>query len=215
MISAFKTKFFKQLGEKKDTMKKFVQFLILLISFNSFAQIEATILKKNGEVLKGFASVSQRNSNVVKFRKKINDKPQYFGRRDFDKIFFKFNEDSFIEYQFKSISKKNTQLMKVLIKDHLSLYSFTNTIVFNTHSSGKGFGNINIGKIRTTTTFYLSKNNNNIVEKFPSKTVFKSFKKNASTYFKNCIELVEKINKKEFKKANAIEIVEFYNKKCN
>ncbi len=195
-------------------MKKTIHFIIILISLNSFAQIKATIIKTNKEVVKGFASITTYNSNIIKFRKNINDKPQKFGHKDIDKIFFILPNKSFFEYQFKSISKKNIQLMKVLIRGNLSLYSFTETETYNTHSSGKGFGNVNIGKMHTSTHFYLSKNNNTIVE-FPSKTIFKSFRKNASAYFKDCSELVKKIKKKEFKKSNIIEIVEFYNNKCN
>jgi len=111
-------------------MKKNIQFLILLISLNSFAQIKAYFLKTNGEVV-------------------------------------------------------------------------------------KGFGNINIQKHQKSTRFYVSKNNDTTIVEFPTKTVFKSFKKNASIFFKDCSELVEKIRKKELKKSNIIEIVEFYNNTCS
>uniref|UniRef100_UPI003305A725 hypothetical protein n=1 Tax=uncultured Croceitalea sp. TaxID=1798908 RepID=UPI003305A725 len=43
----------------------------------------------------------------------------------------------------------------------------------------------------------------------------KSFRKTAMEYFKDCDELVEKIRKREFKRKHLIEIVYFYDKKCN
>jgi len=196
-------------------MKKTIQFLVILISLNSFAQIKAYFLKTNGEVVKGFASISDTNSNTIKFRKNIEDTPKYFGHKDIDKIYFILADKSYIEYQYKRISKKNIQLMKVLIRGDLSLYSFTDTVIYNTHSSGKGFGNINIQKHQKSTRFYVSKNNDTTIIEFPTKPVFKSFKKNASIFFKDCFELVEKIRKKELKKSNIIEIVEFYNNTCS
>jgi hypothetical protein len=196
-------------------MKKIITLLLLFISINSFAQIKAAIFKNNGDVLKGFASISNHNSNLIKYRKNIGDKPQKFGPKDIDKVYFILVNKSYIEYQFKTISKKNIQLMKVLIRGKLSLYSFTETVDYITHSSGRGFGNVNIGKSHTSTHFYVSKKKNSIVDEFPKKSTFKSFKKNASAYFKDCAKLVKKIKKREFKKSDVIEIVEFYNKECN
>jgi hypothetical protein len=195
-------------------MKKIIQLLLLLISLNCFTQTKATILKTNGEVLKGFAYVSSYDSNIIKFKKNINDKPKKFGHKDIKKVFFILGDESFIEYQFKKISKRKFQLMKVLIKGKLNLYSFTDSVLYNTQSSGEGFGNVSIGKLHTSTHFYLSKNEYGIVDEFPNKSVFKSFKKNASTYFNDCNELVKKINNREFKNSNVIEVVEFYNSTC-
>ncbi len=89
-------------------MKNFIQFLIFLISLNSFAQIRATILKTNGEVLKGFASISDYNSNIIKFRKNIDDRPQSFGYKDIDEVFLFLKINLLLSISLRLFLKKYT-----------------------------------------------------------------------------------------------------------
>ncbi len=68
----------------------------------------------------------------------------------------------------------------------------------------------------TKLDYFVGKKNEEKLQLINSESfLYKNFRKTLSSYFHDCHVLVEKIQNKEFKKRDILEIVEFYNENCN
>ena len=107
-------------------------------------------------------------------------------------------EKEFSEYQYKVSNGyyKKIKLLQLYKKGKITLYREL-----------KGFAD---DTNRALYIFYVGKNNNDIVTSLDVK-----FKKTAINFFKDCPELVQKINNKKYLKKNVVEVIEFYNMNCN
>ena len=83
---------------------------------------------------------------------------------------------------------------------------------------GNGFGggmHMTMGHSYNISSYYVRKENETEVTHLGSTSwISKNFKKAASNYFKDCPNLVEKLQNKEYKKKDIREIIDFYNEYC-
>jgi len=195
-------------------MKKTSIIITLLFFIPMIAQKQKAILFfKDGTELKGRAKISP--TGKIKFRKSKEAEKQFFSSKELKSIIIReFDKD--IEYKYKVIEgKKTILLLEVLEEGKVTLYRTLRSgyVVGAPGPNGMPMG----GHSYSISNYYLSKDDKNLVVHLGARgTIFnKNFKKAASDYFKDCIMLVSKIQSKEFKKRDIVEIVEFYNENCN
>lgn len=193
-------------------MKKYiVSILFLFLSSFIFCQErEARILFLDSTSIKGFGEIKK------------------------DKIYFRVDQDSEItiwdfemakgllfegygfseEYEYVKTSEKSKPvLMEVMERGNVNLYRDASYglkmgIGFSAGSNGIGVGPV--GDYKSVEDFYLKRPNEAIAT-----DLSKNFKKEAIAYFSDCKTLVEKIEKKEFRKTEIPDIVFYYNDYCD
>ncbi|TCK64999.1 hypothetical protein DFQ05_2211 [Winogradskyella wandonensis] len=104
-------------------------------------------------------------------------------------------------------NKEHLRMVRLIINDKLILYSRAVNTGTGVNGNGgfTGFGANN--------QYFVAKNPNQVpVVLLPNGP--KRFRKEAMNYFSDCTDLVEKIESKELKREDIIEIVQFYNTKC-
>lgn len=199
-------------------MKKLLFILTLLITLSSFGQDQKAIIYfRNGTELKGLASITDSGSKI-RFKKAEKAKKIIYDSQKVDKIVIREN-DKDVLYQYKIIKNKKKPLLLEPIKEgKVTLYKIVNQGYNPSVYTGNGYGSggWSNGNYYSISSYYVSKDNGNIVIHLGEKgTIFtKNFKKAASEYFNDCSELVEKIQSKEFRKRDIVEIVEYYNGNC-
>jgi hypothetical protein len=112
----------------------------------------------------------------------------------------------------KRKGKKKFRLMQRLIDGKVSLYL---DIVANGNYTFMGSSTIHS---YNQSNLYFVQKDGEVSAPMSPETVqarLKSFKRRATDYFKDCDGLVKKIKKKEFKKKDIFQIVEFYNSNCD
>lgn len=204
--------------------KKIIFFITVFITIACFGQNFKNPFKINdpieiyladGTVLNGLGHIGYENKVVFKENKKA--KKQVFDERTVSKIVFeKLGMDLILEYKIVKGSKAPL-LLEPVVKGSITLYrdiievnrAMNNGDINGSSNFLQGYNSYKI------TDYYISKNNEIFVEKITSTHPFsKNFKKAASIYFKNCPELVEKIESKEFKKDDIRRVVRYYNTRC-
>lgn len=202
-------------------MKKILFTLILLITLSSFSQNQkATLFFRDGTSLEGLARITNFGDKI-KFKKDKNSEKIIYNSQKVDKIVIRENDED-ITYQYKIIKNRKTPLLLEPLKEgKVTLYrdlkqGYSPGMQMGGYSAGGMGMNFGGGRSYSISSYYVSKDNGNIVIHLGDKgTIFtKNFKKAASEYFKDCSELVKKIQSKEFRKRDVVDIVEYYNENC-
>lgn len=209
-------------------MKKYiVSILFLFLSSFIFCQErEARILFLDSTSIKGFGEIKKEK---IYFRVDQDSEITIWDFEMAKGLLFEgygFSE----EYEYVKTSEKSKPvLMEVMERGNVNLYrdasyglkfdlkpSFTTnpSVVVN---SSNGFGvnanNLNRGTenpYKYDQVFYIKRSNETIAT-----DLSKNFKKEAIAYFSDCKTLVEKIEKKEFRKTEIPDIVFYYNDYCD
>ncbi|MDY7394176.1 hypothetical protein UMM65_02905 [Aureibaculum sp. 2210JD6-5] len=166
----------------------------------------ATLYFRNGTDIKGFAIIT--NKQKIKFRKELNSKNIVYTNKEIDSIRIKVNKWPGYEintYHYKTFGKKNKPiLLKPITYGKVTLYLHKS---LDRHSG-----------VYNNKNYYVSKENMDSVTHLGRIGPLKLFDKNiineAIEYFKDCPELVKKIQAREYKKRDIVEIVEYYNEHC-
>lgn len=180
-------------------MRKIFIVLLLLIFSQSQAQKKGlTIYFKDGTTLAGFGKIVADND--IRFRATEEGEGIIYKKELIDKIQI---GDGF--YQYKP---NEESWLRVIIKGKVNLYKKDATYYYAYTSTAIPAGG-------TVTNYYVEREGENEVFKITSHgEISKNFKKTASAYFKDCPELVEKINNKTYKKTHIEEVIKFYNSNC-
>lgn len=221
-------------------MKKII-LLILFFAITSFSNAQmgiipyinkyksATLYFRDGTIKEGLAKITVLDEKI-KFKKNKKSKKSIYDYSKIDKIII-LETKGFVTYQYKIIKKKNVKkpqypLLKILEKGSLSLYSIeqTGTITspglsgYDVNMNGK---NVHVASTKGMSTYfssksyYISKGNSTEVFSINNTNILGGkFIKSASKYFKDCPELVKKIESKEFRRNDIIGIVQYYNQNC-
>lgn len=189
-------------------MKKIIILLVLFIGISCLAQKQrATLYFKDGSELKGYAKIT--SSQKIKFRKKADERPQFFEHTKIDRIIFEVDH---MEYKYMNIlgNSGSPRLLEIIKKGDLILYLNT-TKSPTMYTAGGGYG----GGGSITFTYFVAKKGDDIATTIAYRgSITSGFKKKAIKYFSDCPILVEKIKTKYFKQKDIIKIVEFYNNNC-
>lgn len=205
--------------------KKLLSFFILLflsqnlLGQDLFASMEpGTLIFKDGTQIDGLVKII---GNSVKYRaSKEEDKIKYDYTQLY-RVFFKdSNRQDFLYEYVKLENYEKPQLLNVIVEGYLMLYSNTQNY-YNSggmgFSMGMGGGMYFGGGGGSSTSYYIKRPNESFATFFMvyGSIPPQSFKKVVRSYFADCPELVEKVNKKEFRKSDFMSVVEFYNKNCS
>lgn len=203
-------------------MKQLLFTLTLLITLSSFSQNQkATLFFRDGTSLEGLARITNFGDKI-KFKKDKNSEKIIYNSQKVDKIVIRENDED-VTYQYKIIKNRKTPLLLEPLKEgKVTLYrDLKQGYSPGMQMGGYGVGGMGMnfggGRSYSISSYYVSKDNGNIVIHLGDKgTIFtKNFKKAASEYFKGCSELVKKIQSKEYRKRDVVEIVEYYNENCD
>jgi hypothetical protein len=188
-------------------MKKALLLIFTLSTCFSFAQKEkGTVTLIDGTILNGYVSVS----NKIKFRSSLEEKSTTYDYESAKEatVVDKKGKESKFEYVVIKENKKPI-ILEILVDGFLRLYTE------NTTQYTSSFGGGGMGGFRSSSTYYLKKQTEEIAQQCAAfGYIGNSFKKFINSYFTDCPEIITKVEKKEFKKKNYDEIVEFYNSNC-
>jgi hypothetical protein len=184
-------------------MKKLILAIIFLSSINIYSQKYATLYFRNGDSLKVISSINSGNKRItyketkdakritVDYKKIIKAVQHY---DSFDRTFvFKIKDG----YQ-------NPVILERFYSGRVYLYKMD----FNRQVNNGYFDVIE---------YYVCKDDTDVVTTFNASGIFieNGFRKKSREFFKDCPELVKKINDKTWKMKDIPEIVRFYNTDCN
>lgn len=206
-------------------MKKITIIISLLFFLTAIAQKQkATLFLRDGTELKGLAKISAYGNNI-KFRKEKGATRTNYTSKDLEYLIIREKVNAHlgnirgdikntIYYYRKVQGSKSYKLLELLEKGKVSLYKKISEGSFMTQNGVNGTMMMNSNSI---SDYYVAKNDEETVTHLGTigSPFSKNFKKAASEYFMDCLELVNKIQNKEFKKRNIVDIVEFYNENCN
>ena len=189
-------------------MKQIALIIIILFSLQSFCQKDkGTITLLNGNVLSGLVKVT---SSSFKFKENMNSEAiKYdFNEATSATVVNSKNEELKYEYVYVEYQKKPL-LLTVMTDGFLKLYAD-----FSTSYGGGGMG---AGmSFRNSSTYHIKRTTDKLGQYFIAYGYIpkEEFKKVVQSYFTDCPQLQDKVEKREFKKDDFEKIVEFYNQNC-
>lgn len=222
-------------------MKKII-LVILFLSAYTFSSAQkrgiipfinkykkATIYFRDSTKQEGLAKVTYFD-NKIKFKKDKKSEKVIYDYMEIDKLtILERKEDVTYQYKIhkhKDFKKPQYPLLEIVTIGKISLFSKEVTHT----SSTPGFGSFSLSgggtpsyspsmggfsSSHSSTVYYLSRDNNDEIFYYMDKNILGGkFKKSAGKYFKDCPELVKKIQSKEFKRRHIVGIIEYYNKNC-
>lgn len=179
-----------------------IGILFFLFSIINIYKINAqrnpsTIYLKNGQELKGFADIQDRNQ-YVKFKTEKSEKAIKINHQEIDSVKIRFSSIETVNYTFIHNPIKDKILsMKTEVKGDVTFY--INYLPSSTY---------------VMADYYLKRENEDIQYIGYSQGSNKKIRENLREYFRDCEMLVEKIEKKKYKKKTIDKAVEFYNSNC-
>lgn len=189
-------------------MKKRLIFFLLISICSSFSYSQGSmkVYLKNSTTLSGLGTIQIKKVKIKDENQKGSEKIK-FKEIDSLEIYTKEGWQTLYFFESKDVSDRAYDYFFLEKKGKLSLYS-------KSYSSLTGYG------VFENTSYCIKRDNESGVHNLAIGGLFKgTFIKKASEYFKDCPELVDKINKSvqgfENKEKNLKNIVRFYNTKCN
>jgi len=206
-------------------MKNILMCYILICFFATihiYAQkTEAVLTLKDSTQLKGLAKINI--AGKVKYRKTKKDKPVLydFAQLISVKLYEGFGNSTYVKKKVKNSTSPVFKILEVIEEGKVNLYKKVhegNSYMPST-SAGGNFGGVGFGggfgPRYSISNYYIQKEGEEEVTHLGSTSIFsKNFKKAAAAYFADCPILVEKIQKRKYKKRDINAIVEFYNLDC-
>ncbi|MFD0991650.1 hypothetical protein [Tenacibaculum geojense] len=186
-------------------MKKKLFFFLLILNLSLFSQTQkADLIFIDGDTIQGLGLITKNNK--IKFKLSYVDKAEKWDFRIIKGItFYGFKEVREFEY-IKVNKKQKPLLLEVKYRGKVNIYEDQ----FYTYDNM--FGNDNFMKtLRENKTTYLKRDNEELARSF----LGFNFRKNAKEYFKDCPEVVDIFNTKEYKKYTIEEIALEYNIFCS
>ncbi len=189
-------------------MKKiFILLFVLTPIFLISQKTKTTLILKDNTVLEG--NFKYRSNNKIEFRKNKKSEKKKFGLEEVKEIVTNESDGSISRYEFKKERKKKKYL-------ELKILSNEGELVFYEHLDVKGDGTAH-GTIQTF-IYFISRKNQDFVDRVRVGTKYKKFYKIQDEYFGDCPDIVSKIASKYFENEDVIgvkDIVNYYNTNCS
>ncbi len=193
-------------------MKIYLTLLLMLSFFITNAQFEqgafnlkhrntkkakfelGTIYLKDGNTKKGI--IKTRNFGGIKYKEKKESDVELY---DYNNIIgYDITENGIVKYRYKKVGNNNPQIMQIVRLGKINLYSIK---VANR--------DITTGiKVNYSFIYFIEKDN-------ITTRVGKKISKSDLEFFNDCPSLIKKIKKKEFKKKDVYQIINFYDMNCS
>ncbi|MFK5981522.1 MAG: hypothetical protein QM499_01310 [Flavobacteriaceae bacterium] len=196
-------------------MNKIITIICLFFLLKGIAQNKkATLYFKDGTIQTGLAK--KTDFNEIKFRINKESKNVKYNSRTISKMIL--NEGKVdVEYVYRTIpDRKNPVLLEPLEKGSITIYKENKKNIGGSISTyfyiSKGNGNMAFKLGHVNYPFHLRLINPN--KRFNYNTKSRKILKKALSNFKDCPDLMKKIENKEFKKKGILKIVKYYNANC-
>jgi len=198
-------------------MKNITLALALLIGFLSYGQKDnGTITLLDGSVLTGLVKAT---SSSFKFKANKNDKAVKYDHATATSATVTNKDNEVLKYEFVYVDyQEKPLLLTVLREGFLTLYG-----EFSTHfyAGGMGMGvgiggGMGMGMGGSSSTYHIKRATDKMGQYYIAYGYIPKvgFKKVIKSYFTDCPQLQEKVEKGEFKKDDFEAIVLFYNDHC-
>jgi hypothetical protein len=201
-------------NQREINFKVPILMLFTLASIAVHAQKTKAVLQfKDGTTKTGLGKIVGNN---IKFRNNKNHKAVKY---DFSilksaKIYYQTDITTYVSVRVKERDKPI--VLEQVATGKVNLYQ-KSTQGYNPGFANNGFGGAGFtgGYTYSINNFYVKKKGKAAAFHLGSNQLFtKNFKQAASDFFKDCPELVKKIQNRELKKKHLREIVEYYNNQC-
>jgi hypothetical protein len=165
------------------------------------------IVTKNGDTIN---VIGKLKSNVFKYKRYSTSKTKKINYSEIKFIKIRFEKDIIKTFKFFSVLEKNKIIpVEELVKGNkISLYGITSNLNFQVGSG--------VSTYQMSTEYYTRKPKDKKISKLGRyNPPFGNIKDKLKNIFSDCNELLQKVEKKEFKIRSDIQIMfEFYNKNC-
>ncbi|WP_127139645.1 hypothetical protein [Flagellimonas marinaquae] len=185
--------------------KVILTLFLLLMTFIQAQKNYGTLIFNDGRKLNGLIKIK---GNDIIFKKSEKSERENYNYENISALTFLDKENTTQRFEYIKLDHKNIpKLCYVEINDFLKLYSnVSSSFIMN------GMG----GNLRSTSTFHIKRENEEFATYYVAFGYIpkNSFKSVVLEYFKDCQHLINKLEKKEFKKKHYFEIIEYYNNNC-
>lgn len=185
-------------------MNKFILLLLLFLFYlhtNAQVKRHSKIFLKNGDVV---LAEGRLISDEFIYKENGEKKIIPFSDIDYVQQRNKLNNTTETYRQFKVRKTESTIVLLENIYGPVSLYSYSDVNIMAN------------GMVTRYVYYYLHRAGEDTVMGLDREKYFRiNFNKAAALYFKDCPELVKKLNNKEFKRRHLKRIVNFFNTSCN
>jgi hypothetical protein len=165
------------------------------------------IVTKNGDTIN---VIGKLKSNVFKYKRYSTSKTKKINYSEIKFIKIRFEKDIIKTFKFFSVLGKNkiTPVEELVKGNKISLYGITSNLNFQVGSG--------VSTYQMSTEYYTRKPKDKKISKLGRyNPPFGNIKDKLKNIFSDCNELLQKVEKKEFKIRSDIQIMfEFYNKNC-
>lgn len=189
-------------------MKTKFTYLLLLTTFICFSQKEhGTITLNNGSTITGLVKVTK---SAFKFKESEDSEAVKYDFEKAKEATITDKKGIITKFEFVALKEgKQPELLQIVEDGYMRLYSDSNTY-FGSAAPGAG------SSFRTTETYYVKRKNETVAQYYLAVGYIPKigFKKVIETYFKDCLEIQQKVENKEFRSNDYIEVVKFYNSNC-
>ncbi|WP_233194453.1 hypothetical protein [Aquimarina sp. I32.4] len=174
-----------------------------------FSQKRKAVLTLNDNSVHNGLAMIKHNDKIVFWHSNEGGKVKY----NYDQvkqiiIFDKKGESTKYTYK-KQRGKKKYLLLRILVDGGLLFYEFDENIYLNSYSSSIHMH---------TKEYYISKKDQDFVDRIRVGIKFKKFEKISNVYFKDCSDLISKIESKYFERDDhkgVKDLVIYYNENCS
>lgn len=218
--------------------------LVIFSNFIYSQKGEAVLILKDSTKINGIGEISGLSSIVtIKFRNDTLKYKTYNSKEIIGIDIFENDFPRKFRYKYVD-GKKFPEIVEIVSIDNLSLYikiyeggTLSSFPSFNQNNISNGINNPLQNKIKLPSGQEISTNqsqNSYLMIDFPRYSYFvgigvsnqikslytkglpfsKSFKNSMKDFFKDCPELLEKVENKEFTNDNLLEVLNFYNTEC-
>lgn len=165
------------------------------------------IVTKNGDTIN---VIGKLKSNVFKYKRYSTSKTKKINYSEIKFIKIRFEKDIIKTFKFFSVLGKNkiTPVEELVKGNKISLYGITSNLNFQVGSG--------VSTYQMSTEYYTRKPKDKKISKLGRyNPPFGNIKNKLKNIFSDCNDLLQKVEKKEFKIRSDIQIMfEFYNSKC-
>ena len=179
-------------------------------SFDAYE--EATINFHDGTSIRGFGKITVNSS--IKFKVTEDGKPDVWTELMLKGITL-HREPEDIEFLYINVRSRTTmQLLEVIELGEISIFVDVSSYWVPTGGQVNnipGFYNMPTFKMNNSYRFFLKKESE--VDAIALFGIF-NFRKKAMTYFENCIQIVDRLKERKYKRGDIIEMVYYYNDYC-
>lgn len=202
---------------QKPSMKIKICLILFMLPVVMFSQMDsATLTLKDGVVLQGLAKMKP---NKIVFKSDKNGEKVSYDAKQVKQLTI-IREGEEIKYEYKKKGEKGKYLLlNIIAEGELSFYIIEKK--HGAHNSanslGDGIGPFGYMGQMTTKHYYISKKNQDFADRITVGIKFKKFEKISDVYFKNCPDLMSKIESKYFERDDhkgVEDLVVYYNENC-